>query len=155
MKALKTILVQLLLIPFLFTSTLSATDLPVIKFKIQYSQIEKTLLAGLCSDNLGLKISSAYLLVEIKSKKAVQPLTIMLRDSKDERERLVAALALIKIDTDRRRYVVKQGCLLNNSQRVRERCKQLYCAVMSQKLKDAAPEVESQYNGLAVSSFTE
>jgi HEAT repeat protein len=74
------------------------------------------------------------MLGEIKSEEAVLPLTRMLRDSKDDRARLVAALSLIKIGSERSTYVVKQGIKLNDSEKVRKMCDHLYNAHLKGKL---------------------
>ncbi len=50
----------------MFTS-IYAENTPNKKSNVSNEAIEKTLLIGLNSDNLGLKISSAYMLGEIKS----------------------------------------------------------------------------------------
>ena len=44
---------------------------------VSYQQIEDNLIVGVLSDNLGLRISSAYFLGEIKSEKAIIPLLKM------------------------------------------------------------------------------
>ena len=52
---------------------------------------EETLLNGLASDNIGLQVSSAVMLGELKSESAVNPLTVVLRTSEDSRARKAAA----------------------------------------------------------------
>ena len=101
-----------------------------------YDKIETNLLNGLNSDNFGLKVSSAFMLGEIKSEKAVLPLTRMLRDSDDERARIVAAISLIKIGSERSTYVVKQGIKFNDSEKVRKMCDHLYHAQIYGELDD-------------------
>ena len=44
---------------------------------LTYDKIETNLLAGLNSDNFGLSVSSAFMLGEIKSEKAILSLTIL------------------------------------------------------------------------------
>jgi len=84
---------------------------------------EETLLNGLKSNNIGLQVSSAVMLGEIKSENAVNPLTEVLRNSEDTRARKAAAQSLAKIGTERSLYVVKQAIRFNNDENVQNICK--------------------------------
>ena len=92
----------------------------------KYEIIEKNLLIGLNSDNIGLKISSAYFLGEIKSDKAVFPLMKILKNSTSEEERLIAALSLSKIQSATGMFAVKQRIKFDDSERVQRLCKIFY-----------------------------
>ena len=82
------LLVYLLLAFFTFPLFAQETDL-----ESKYETIENNLIAGVKSDNLGLRVSAAYFLGEINSNRAVIPLMHMLKNSDIEEERLVAALS--------------------------------------------------------------
>lgn len=111
----------------LFSSLTLASEKDKTK-RLTYDKIETNLLTGLKSDNFGLRVSSAFMLGEIRSEKAVPHLTRMLRNSGDERARIVAAISLIKIGSERSTYVVKQGIQFNDSEKVRKMCNHLYHA---------------------------
>ena len=119
----------------LFSSLTLASDKDKTK-NLTYDKVETNLLAGLHSHNFGLSVSSAFMLGEIKSDEAVLPLTSMLRDAEDERARIVAAISLIKIGSERSIYVVKQGIRFNESEKVRKMCEHLYYAHLQGDLKD-------------------
>jgi len=75
---------------------------------------------------LGLKISSAYFLGEIKSNKAVIPLMRILKSSSLEEERVIAALSLSKIQTEKGMFAVKQSIRFDDSERVKRLCDLFY-----------------------------
>ncbi|MCF8240489.1 MAG: hypothetical protein K9J16_03820 [Melioribacteraceae bacterium] len=95
--------------------------------------IEANYLAGLSSDNCGLRNSCAYFLGEMKSEKAVIPLMKMLRTNDNVCARLVAALALIKIGDERGVYLVKRTGELDDDQRLARMCEQFYKAYQFEK----------------------
>ncbi len=88
------------------------------------------LLIGLQSDNYGLKTSSAFMLGEIKAEEAVIPLMRMLRNEKHEDGRIVAALALFKINDPRGVFAVKQAIKFDDSERVRKMCSNYYNEIL-------------------------
>jgi len=131
MKKLVTLFVAAI---FLFSSSvLFAGNKSIGNKNVSYEQIETTLLVGLNSDNFGLKVSSAYMLGEIKSESAVNKLTLLLRESDNEKVRLVAALSLLKIGTERSIFMVKQSRRFNESKNVRDLCTHLYNSYLYQK----------------------
>ncbi|NOX64228.1 MAG: HEAT repeat domain-containing protein [Chlorobi bacterium] len=131
MKKLVTIFAAVI---FLFSSSvLFAGDKSIGNKSVSYEQIEATLLTGLNSDNFGLKVSSVYMLGEIKSGSAVNELTTLLRESDNEKVRLVAALSLLKIGTERSIFMVKQSRRFNASENVRDLCTHLYNSYLYQK----------------------
>ncbi len=87
----------------------------------------KNLLAGLESDNFGLRTSSAFMLGEIKAEEAVLPLMHMLTTEESEDARIVAALALYKIDNPKGIFAVRQAIKFDGSGRVRKMCTNFYC----------------------------
>ncbi len=98
------------------------------KQKLDISKIEANLLVGLASENLGLKTSSAYLLGELKAEGAVNALENVLLNDEDQRVRLMAALSLVKIGTERSLYIVKRHGKFGEFERVNRMCERLYNA---------------------------
>jgi len=91
----RTTFVVLLLLS-IFTN-IYAENIPNKKSNVSNEAIEETLLIGLNSDNLGLKISSAYMLGEIKAINAIPELTTFIKKVDNDKARLTAILALLKI----------------------------------------------------------
>ena len=110
------------LLLLLFTTSLFAGN----SVEQNYSKIEQNLLVGLTSENEGLKMRSAYFLGEIKSQKAIIPLMKMLKNSASVEERLIAALSLAKIKSDKGMFAVKQRIKFDDSERVQRLCKIFY-----------------------------
>ena len=90
--------------------------------------IEDNLLEGLTSENLGLRISTAYYLGEYKSERALIPLIKMLHNEKEDGARIQAALSLIKIGDPKGAFMVKQAAKFDESARVRNFCNKFYNA---------------------------
>ncbi|MFH1196901.1 MAG: hypothetical protein V1720_14470 [bacterium] len=95
--------------------------------------IEQNLIAGLKSDNTGLQVSCAYFLGDLKSQRAIIPLMHLLRDGDCEGVRLIAALSLMKIGSERCIYMVKQEAFFNDCERVRRMCNIFYNAYLSEQ----------------------
>ncbi len=125
-KILFTITVFLLLIASV--NTYAQTIITTSNVKIT-KQVIDNLLVGLQSDNLGLRVSCAYYLGEYNSAEAVIPLMNMLHSEQSEEARIVAALALIKISSDKAHYAVKEAAQMDDSQRVRKLCARFYDAL--------------------------
>lgn len=83
---------------------------------------EFNLIKSLESDNYGVRTSAAQILGEMNSTKAVIPLMKMLKSSEDEKERIIAAVSLSKIESSMGRYSVSQQAKFDNSPRVRKIC---------------------------------
>lgn len=92
--------------------------------------IEQNYIEGINSENLGLKVCSAYFLGEMKSQKAVIPLMAILRGDNSDGARLAAALALVKIGDARGVYMVKRTVDFNDCEKVRKLAKHLYSAYL-------------------------
>ncbi len=119
MKAIITLLVSVFLI-----STAFAGEPPVSKLNLELA--EQNFLVGLNSSNDGLKTSSAYNLGVLNSDKAVIPLLKMLRNDEKECNRIMAALALYKINDARGINAIKQRIRFDDCERVRKMCSTLY-----------------------------
>ena len=77
---------------------------------------EANYLSALNSNNESLRINSAYMLGEMRSKKAVIPLMDMFRQNKDKGAKLVAALSLLKIGDARGIFLIKRSIELNENE---------------------------------------
>jgi len=111
----------LLALIFAFTSAVFASS-----DKKKTEAVEDNLIAGLQSDNLGLKTSAAYYLGEYKSSKSVIALLKVLKNGETEEERISAAVALSKINTELARFAVKRRAKFDDSERVRNLCQRFY-----------------------------
>lgn len=116
----------------LFISTITLAD-----ENISNECVEKNLLLGLQSDNTGLQLSCAYYLGECKSHAAVLPLMKLLRSSKDENLRIIAALSLIKIGDARGVYLVERTSIFDDSETVRKLTNRFYLAFKHESINDS------------------
>jgi HEAT repeat protein len=124
MKSLKLLATSLLTL--LLAVNLFASQPPAVKKNLNMDLVEKNLLSGLEENNRGLAISSAQMLGELKSSKAVIPLMRILKSSNDEAARISAALSLYKIGDARGLYAVKQASKFDSSERVRKMTNKFY-----------------------------
>jgi hypothetical protein len=83
-------------------------------------------MAGIRSENIGLKLSAAFYLGEYGCDEAVIELLRMLKSDDREEVRITAALALYKINDARGMYAVKQAIRFDDSDRVKKICGNLY-----------------------------
>lgn len=120
----KNIVRVILVVLFLLSISLDiyAENAPSKKNRVSYKAIEETLLVGLNSDNLGLKISSAYMLGEIKSKNAIPELTAFINNIDNDKARLTAILALLKIASSESDVALNQN---DSNSEVSELCVRL------------------------------
>lgn len=133
--------VILIVIFVLSTSTLIiANNLP--KKRLTYEQIEKTLLFGLNSDNLGLQISCSFMLGEIKSKNSIPELTAIINNVDNDKARLTAILALLKIASNESLVKLNQN---DQNEEITQLCERLVschnCLVGFMDLKEDKEEV--------------
>ena len=126
----------------------------------KYEQIEQNLIVGLESDNMGLRTSCAYFLGEIKSQKAVIPLMKMLKSSEAVEERLVAALSLSKIRSEKGLFAVKQRIKFDDSERVQRICQIFYNNYLLENIEGNVivepfeiADLNLEYKGIKLSQF--
>jgi HEAT repeat protein len=124
MKSIKILTTTLVLL--LLAVSLYAGEAPTVKKNLNMDLVEENLINGLTETNRGVAISSAQMLGEIKSNKAVVPLMRILKNSNDEAARISAALSLYKIGDARGLYAVKQAVKFDDSQRVRNMTNKFY-----------------------------
>lgn len=86
----------------------------------------ESLIMGISSENFGLRTSAAFMLGELKCEKGVIPLMRMLKSEEREDARIVAALALLKIGSERGLFAIKQAIRFDESERVRRHCANFY-----------------------------
>lgn len=96
--------------------------------------VYQNLIAGINSDNLGLKTSAAYFLGEYKCEKALYPLMKMLKSDTREKVRIAAALALIKIGNAKGIFAIKRAIKFDESSRVRKLCSNFYNAYLEKEI---------------------
>lgn len=126
----------------------------------KYKIIEDNLLVGLQTDNMGLRVSAAYFLGEFHSERAVIPLMKMLKSSDNVEERLIAALSLSKIRSEKGMFAVKQRVIYDDSERVQRMCKIFYNNYLLENIEGKVivepfniAELESEYKGIKLSYF--
>lgn len=149
------------LIAFLLLLTFTASTFASSSFtEKKYKQIEDNLLVGINTDNQGLQVSCAYFLGEMKSERAVIPLLKMLKSGQTEEERIIAALSLSKIRSERGLFAVKQRIKFDDSKRVQRLCELFYNNYLVKELKgDVIVEpfnvvdLNLEYNGIKLAQF--
>ncbi len=109
MKWLKNILITFLIIMTYTGIIFSQVNRELTLLSEKKGIKEENYLAALNSGNEEIRINSAYLLGELKSQKAVEPLMDMFRKEKDDGAKLVAALSLLKIGDARGVFLVKRS----------------------------------------------
>ncbi|PJA97095.1 MAG: hypothetical protein CO129_03070 [Ignavibacteriales bacterium CG_4_9_14_3_um_filter_34_10] len=100
--------------------------------------IEQNLLAGLTSENEGLRLSCAYFLGEYKSESAVIPLMNALNTEDNICMRIIAALSLIKIGDERGVFLVQRTSVFDDCEVVRKISERFYLAYLHNKSNDDA-----------------
>jgi len=118
--------VVLLLILFILMDFSYSQDNSLTNSKITSKDIEKNLIVGVETENLGLKVSSAYYLGERKSSMAVIPLMNVLHTDNSEEARIIAALSLYKIGDARGIYAIRRSAEYDGSESVKRLCKIFY-----------------------------
>jgi hypothetical protein len=98
--------------------------------------IEQNLLAGLTSENEGLRLSCAYFLGEYKSESAVIPLMNALNIEDKICMRIIAALSLIKIGDERGVFLVQRTSVFDNCEVVRKISERFYLSYLLNKSND-------------------
>ena len=112
-------LLLLVLTLILSSTTFARTD------NAKDSRVEDNLLVGLLSGNQGLTTSSAYL-GQYGTSKSINSLLKVLKSGDTEEERISAAVALTKINTEQTLFAVKQRAKFDDSERVRRLCAMFY-----------------------------
>jgi hypothetical protein len=88
--------------------------------------IEKNLIKGLKSDNVGLQTSCAYFLGEMKSGKALIPLLKLAKHGATEESRIIAGLSLYKIHSKIGMFQLKGMAENDESELVRKVFDRIY-----------------------------
>lgn len=129
------VITLVLVLGLVFTATVVAGEGPAKDTKVTFNKelVEQNLLIGVNSDNFGLRTSSALMLGDIQSQKAVFALMRMLKSETDERARIAAAVSLYRIGDPVGIYAIKQQSRLDESQRVRRLCSIFYAEYKKSK----------------------
>ncbi|MBI9071695.1 MAG: HEAT repeat domain-containing protein [Melioribacteraceae bacterium] len=135
-------IIALVVLTISLSTNLFAQNTKVSKFHPQYDKIEKSLLIGLKSDNFGLRMSSAFMLGEMESSKSVNDLVNILRTEEDEGAKVMAALSLVKIGTDRALFMVKRTIQFADSEKFSNRLDHIYKAHLHKDSKKQRNDVE-------------
>ena len=129
----KQFLFLIVAILFLVTSTTFAG----VNKSTDSKSIINNLKVGLKSENYGLRISSAYILGQLAANNVIDsdyaaetiiPLLSMLNNEKDDEARIVAALALYHLDSERGIYLFNYLADNDKSERVRKIAASFYYA---------------------------
>ena len=118
---------------FLLSTVSFSQSAPLINNHNTYENIEENYLIGLNSDNMGLKISCAYFLGEMKSRKAVIPLMQILNSEQHEGARIIAAWSLVKIGDPIGIYLVQKLSESCDCSSVRCMCDHFYIHYLQQE----------------------
>jgi hypothetical protein len=126
----------------------------------KYRQVEDNLLNGINNDNLGLQVSCAYFLGEMKSERAIIPLLKMLKNGDTEEERIIAAVSLSKIKSELGIFAVKQRIKFDESERVQRLCEIFYNNYLVEELKGKViveplyvVDLDLEFNGIKLAQF--
>ena len=92
----------------------------------KYNLLVKNLMNSFTTDNEGLKFSCIYALGELKATAATNDLIHILRSDKNENIRIMAALSLTKIGTERALFMVKRVGKFTDSSKVKQFCNKFY-----------------------------
>jgi hypothetical protein len=109
----RTMLFTILAILFIATTSVVAQH-AVLPENADRALIEKNLLLGLKSDNEGLRYSSALMLGDLKSSRAVIPLMSMLKQCDNFKLKTAAAWALCNIGDAKGTFAVKREVEFND-----------------------------------------
>ncbi len=129
----KTLVFVFLVSSLLFTPILTAGSGP--KSPLNTTSIAENLTQGIESDNEGLRISSATMILEFIDNSIVKPddfskslipLLRMLDNGKTESERMTAALTLYSLDNSIGIYRLRGAARFDQSEKVRSVSKNLY-----------------------------
>lgn len=129
---------------FLFTTTIFPQVLNPGEIDANHQIVYKNPLKGLCCDNEDVRLDCAFVLGELKYKKATIPLMRMLREDPSEAVRIVAALSLIKIGDPQGVFLVSRTSKFNDSEKVRKYAEKFYNSHLYQQLvekKDLSEDI--------------
>jgi len=126
MKRILTVALTIVLAVSLTTTAFAGTGKDENKATFDMATVEANLIAGVQSENFGLRTSAATMLGDLKCPNGVLALMSVLRNDTDERARIVAALALTKIGDPVGMYAVKQTARLDSNERVKKLCGLFY-----------------------------
>lgn len=101
--------------------------------KFDKALAEQNLLIGICSENTGLRASSAFVAGEIKAEGLVIPLMKLFREEKNDKVRITAALALLKIGDGRGLKLIEYASRFDDCCSVKELCRKFHAYYLKHK----------------------
>jgi len=134
MKELNQFIIIIILI-LLSVSVIYSQDTIQVVSRITDADIDKNLIIGVETDNLGLKVSAAYYLGERESSRGVIPLMNVLHNDESVEARIMAALSLFKIGDERGIYAVKKAIEFDDDEQVRRFCEIFYQMYLTEQLE--------------------
>ena len=126
---------SILVLILLSSCVIYSQDTVEVVDRITDADIDKNLLIGIKSDNLGLRVSASYYLGERKSSRGVIPLMHVLRNDESAEARIMAALSLFKIGDSRGIFAIKKAIDFDKDEQVRNMCSIFYAMYISNKLE--------------------
>jgi hypothetical protein len=99
----------------------------------EHQIVFKNPLKGLCCGNEDTRLDCAFVLGELRYKKATIPLMKLLREDPSEAVRIVAAQSLIKIGDPQGVYLVSRTIEFNNSDKVKKYAEKFYNSYLYQQ----------------------
>ncbi len=118
-----------------FTGVIWSQDTINVVSRITDADIDNSLLMGVKTNNLGLKVSAAYYLGERQSSRAVIPLMDVLHTDQSVEARIIAALSLYKIGEEKGIYVIKRAIEFDKNEQVRRMCEIFYMMFLKEQEK--------------------
>lgn len=119
---------------FLSATTIFSQVYKPAEIDTDHQIVYKNPLKGLCSDKEDIRLDCAFVLGELKYKKATIPLMKLLREDPCEAVRIVAAQSLIKIGDPVGVYLVGRSIDFNDSEKVRKYAEKFYNSYVYQQL---------------------
>ncbi len=111
-----------------FTAAVASQPVVSKNPSVDWKKAEANYIAGLTSDNLGIRQSAANFIAQYQLKGAVEPLIEILKSDKVESARMSAALALVTLEEGRARAAVEEAALYDGSDKVAKFCESLLSA---------------------------
>ncbi len=118
-----------------FTGVIWSQDTINVVSRITDADIDNSLLMGVKTNNLGLKVSAAYYLGERQSSRAVIPLMDVLHTDESVEARIIAALSLYKIGEEKGIYAIKRAIEFDENEQVRRMCEIFYMMYLKEQGK--------------------
>jgi hypothetical protein len=131
--------VTLITVLLLFAGSISQAQVNI-PVKLKEHGI-KNLLAGINSENSGLKRSSVYFAGKYKLTDAINTLADQLTKVENANTRLLIALALYQIGSDESFSVIKKAAINDDDPKVRRICREIYNTFLENSYTASSEEI--------------